>query len=56
MLKLAAAALGLLVAAAVGSAARDGEADEINCGDGNDRVEADASDSVDGTCETVEQT
>ncbi|HEX2084589.1 MAG TPA: hypothetical protein VHF89_02825 [Solirubrobacteraceae bacterium] len=35
--------------------ARDGVADRVTCGDGNDRAEVDAADAVDGTCETVDR-
>jgi hypothetical protein len=33
----------------------DGEVDVIVCGEGNDRVQADALDRVDASCETVER-
>jgi Ca2+-binding RTX toxin-like protein len=35
--------------------ARDGEADQVDCGAGTDRVLADAADVVSPTCETVER-
>jgi Ca2+-binding RTX toxin-like protein len=36
--------------------ARDGRADRVNCGGGNDTVQADAIDAVDSNCETVTRT
>ncbi len=36
--------------------ARDGIADQVRCGDGDDRVDADTLDVVDGDCERVERT